>query len=283
MEHALATHYPALINAELARRGRPPLDLGRATNDAERLKSTATQMVASQVFARDLVLTGSRLKSGDEPAGGMPSDLYFYLHGRSGNAAQAEPADPPFGARGIALAGWPELTLDVVLGSGSIFPVFPARKLHDFPVAGVTTELVDGGFAHNSPVEAAALWGATHVVLVEASPQERVERTNFVTNAAASFGHLYEQSQLLDARARGKVAIFALAPEAPHLCVLDFADNLIEDSIDRGYRDALGVNDSSVERSVAARPRGRGRFGKELGEPVFVALEALDAPVSGSQ
>jgi hypothetical protein len=133
-------------------------------------------------------------------------------------------------------------------------------------------ELVDGGFAHNSPIEAAVLWGATHIILIEASPQVRLERTNFATNAMASFTHLYEQSQLLDARARGKVAIFTLAPRPPHVCVLDFADNLIEDSIARGYNDALGLSVDEFGDAKAGQTTSGGRFRKELGEPVFVDL-----------
>ncbi len=43
------------------------------------------------------------------------------------------------------------------MGSGSIYPVFPPRRVQDFPRAGEWADLVDGGFAHNSPVEAAAL------------------------------------------------------------------------------------------------------------------------------
>jgi hypothetical protein len=134
-------------------------------------------------------------------------------------------------------------------------------------------ELVDGGFAHNSPIEAAVLWGATHVILIEASPQVRQERTNFATNAIASFNHLYEQSQLLDARARGKVAIFTLSPGPPHLCVLDFADNLIEDSIARGYADANGRSTDDMPSALAPRRSpGVARFRKEHGEPVFTDL-----------
>ncbi len=141
-------------------------------------------------------------------------------------------------------------------------------------------ELIDGGFAHNSPIEAAVLWGATHILLIEASPDERVERLNFVTNAVASFEHLYEQSQLLDARSRGRVAIFSLSPQPPHLCVLDFADNLIEDSIERGYHDVAGKpfraadNDTSpgIIEPLFRRSPGEPRFRKELGEPVFIDL-----------
>jgi predicted acylesterase/phospholipase RssA len=183
----------------------------------------------------------------------LPSDIYFYL------AADSNSADPPFGNRGISLSKRPSILLDVMLGSGSIFPIFPSRRVNGVPKPDDSIELIDGGFAHNSPVEAAVLWGATHIVLIEASPRKRVERTNFLQNASASFSHLYQQAQLLDARSRERVVVFSLAPEPPHMCVLDFSDNLITNSIDRGYRDAA--------RTSADGPP---RFKKEPGLPVFV-------------
>jgi hypothetical protein len=152
----------------------------------------------------------------------------------------------------------------VVLGSGSIFPVFPARRLEDFPKPGEYADLVDGGFAHNSPIEAAVLWGATHIVLIEASPHERAGRENFLQNATASLDHLYDQAQLLDTRSRGKISVFTLAPEPPHLCVLDFADNLIRAAADKGYHDASGRMEGTN-----AGATGAPKFRKELGEPLF--------------
>src|SRR5207244_4677092 len=111
---------------------------------------------------------------------------------------------------------------------------FPPRTLEDFPDSGERIELVDGGFAHNSPVEAAVRWGATHIVLIEADPQERGGRRNFLQNAAGAFNHLYQQAQLVDARSREKdqVVIFSLHPNPPHVSVLAFADNMIDAAID---------------------------------------------------
>jgi hypothetical protein len=145
--------------------------------------------------------------------------------------------------------------------------VFPSRRLEDFPRPGEFAELVDGAFAHYSPIEAAVLWGATHIVVIEASPRERVERENFLQNALAAFGHLYDQSQALDTRSRGKIAIFTLAPEPPHLCLLDFSDNLIRAAAEKGYRDAAGR--SSAGSGGIAGGVGPSRFRKELGEPLF--------------
>jgi predicted acylesterase/phospholipase RssA/ABC-type phosphate/phosphonate transport system substrate-binding protein len=260
MEEALVDHIPGLIDRHLTRLGQKPLAPTEGRTDALRLKAVSRQVIDRRVLSRDLVITGSCL---DQSTPGLPTDLYFFSTG--GGATTT----PPFGSRGVSLAEHPGQLLDVVLGSGSIFPVFPARRLEDFPEYGEYVDLVDGGFAHNSPIEAAVLWGATHIILIEASPRERAGRANFLQNAAASLDHLYEQAQLLDTRARGKVSVFTLAPEPPHLCVLDFADNLIRDAFEKGYRDAAGRGSPGTDRAA-----GRPRFRKELGEPVFREVAA---------
>ena len=129
-------------------------------------------------------------------------------------------------------------------------------------------ELIDGGFAHNSPVEAAVLWGATHIVLVEATPERVLKRKNFLYNVSSAFTHLHKQTQLVDVRSKQQVVVFTLQPSPPHICVLDFADNLIEASIERGYRDAQGKNDRTATGKVPAS-----QFYKELGAPVFTRVK----------
>jgi predicted acylesterase/phospholipase RssA len=188
------------------------------------------------LLRRDLVLTGSCLA---QTSNSLPSDLYFFA------SANGVATSRPFGARGVSLGQYPERLLDVVMGSGAIYPMFPPRTIDDFPEREESIDLVDGGFAHNSPIEAAVEWGATHVLLIQASPEERHERSNFVQNVSAAFNHLYAQAQ--------QIVIFTLSPSAPHLCVLDFAGNLVEASIDKGFREA----------------GEKASFRKELGEPVF--------------
>jgi predicted acylesterase/phospholipase RssA len=150
------------------------------------------------------------------------------------------------------------------MGSGAIFPVFPPRILEGLPRSGDRVELIDGGFAHNSPIEAAVLWGATHIVLIEASPIEHLDPHNFAENAIGAFLHLYYQAQLIDARKKEQVVIFTLRPEAPHPCVLDFSRNLIHSTVEKGYRDARG----EVQRGRTTL-LGQPTFRKEVGEPLF--------------
>jgi len=255
MEHALAWKFPHLVDRHVQRQGRSSLELADISSDARRLEATSRQIFERGLLRRDLVITGNCLEqSGDT----LPSDVYFYA------SADAAGPSPPFGPRGISLRSRPSILLDVVLGSSSIFPVFPPRRLRDFPQPGGDVELVDGGFAHNSPIEAAVLWGATHVVLIEATPEKRRLRRNFVENAATAFTHLHRQTQLVDVRSKRQVVVFTLTPQPPHMCVLDFADNLIEASIEQGYRDARG----EVEQGIGTFARFP-RFRKELGEPVF--------------
>jgi predicted acylesterase/phospholipase RssA/ABC-type phosphate/phosphonate transport system substrate-binding protein len=245
IEHALAVEFPALVERHApksALRSRSP---GATESDAQRLKTLSESLFKRRLFQRDLVITGNCLS---QTANTLPSDLYFY-HSAKGHAP------PPFADRGVDLGDHPRVLMDVVMGSGSIFPVFPSRTIADFPEPGESVELVDGGFAHNSPLEAAVLWGATHIVLIEATPERRPARGNFVHNAAAAFTHLHKQTQNVDRRSRQQVVVFSLQPQPPHICVLDFSSNLLKDSIERGYQDALAA-----------------RFRKEFGEPVFTPL-----------
>ncbi len=249
MERSLAEKFPLVMNEHLRAQGEKPLAYDVDASYADRLQQVSSQVIGRGLLQRDLVLTGSCLSQTSED---LPSDLYFYA------PVDRESEPPPFGTRGVSLVERPTTLLDVVMGSGSIFPVFPGRIIEGIPHAGEKIELVDGGFAHNSPVEAAVLWGATHIVLVEAKPRKRIERGNFVLNATSAFRHLHSQAQLLDTRSRGRVTIYSVAPNPPHICVLDFAENLIADSTKRGYDEAREGNEA---------------FQRELGEPVFHSAE----------
>ena len=212
------------------------------------------------LLTRDLVLTGSVLV---ERGIDLPPDLYFWA------SAGRTTAQPAFGARGVALANRPDLLLDSLIGSGAIYPVFPARVLRDFPRTGQTTEIVDGSFAHRSPVEAAVLWGATHIILIQADPDELMPRGSFGANIAAALTHLYDQAQLTDVRTREQAMLFNLAPRPPHIGLLDFASNLIDASLAKGYREVRGDHDRGAPQPPP--------FRKEVGVPHFVVLPAPEA------
>ncbi|MFP6587263.1 MAG: hypothetical protein VB814_06430, partial [Pirellulaceae bacterium] len=166
----------------------------------------------------------------------LPSDLYFYF------AADQDHEQPRFGNRGIDMQRHPEQLLKIVLGSSSIYPVFPAHELIDVPNPGDRIELVDGGFAHNAPLEAAVLWGATHVVLIDAAPVQLRDGTNLADGMLRGFGHLFQQSQLSDKRSKDAVMVFTLESRfQPKLCVLDFANVLVKQGIYHGRQDVIGA------------------------------------------
>jgi hypothetical protein len=105
--------------------------------------------------------------------------------------------------------------------------------------------------------------------LIEATPETLGLRENFAQNAGTAFAHLHRQTQLVDMRSKQQVVVYTLTPEAPHMCVLDFADELIEESMQRGYRDATGSSGDAIDL-----PAAKQRFRKELGEPIFARIES---------
>jgi predicted acylesterase/phospholipase RssA/ABC-type phosphate/phosphonate transport system substrate-binding protein len=258
IEDALFDRFSQLVAAKRRAEGRVTAPLPFPSKEharAESLQAMSRQIIGDAMISRDLVLTGSVL---GEPGLDLPSDLYFWV-------SAGKTSEPPrFGARGISLAERPHLLLDALLASGAIYPVFPARLLHDFPRTGQKTEIVDGSFAHRSPVEAAVLWGATHIILIQADPDELVPRGSFGANIAAALVHLYEQAQLTDLRTRQQAMVFNLAPRPPHIGLLDFASNLIDSSIAKGYREVRG---DLFGGALATAP-----FRKEVGLPHFVVL-----------
>jgi hypothetical protein len=112
------------------------------------------------------------------------------------------------------------------------------------------------------------LWGATHIILIQADPDELVPRGSFGANIAAALTHLYEQAQLTDVRTKEQAMLFNLAPRPPHIGLLDFAGNLIEASLAKGYREVRGDDD----RAAAQPPP----FRKEVGLPHFVVLPTTE-------
>ncbi|MBA61128.1 MAG: hypothetical protein CMJ76_02070 [Planctomycetaceae bacterium] len=197
----------------------------------QRLQSMGQWIVNSDSVKRDLVLTTTAI---DRNRPEVPSELYFYLQ------ANKSGIKPDFGNRGIDMNQSPSQFMNVVLGSSAIYPAFPGQIVEGMPQQGDRLELVDGGFAHNAPVEAAVLWGATHVLLIDVSPITTRDGVNLADSVVRGFGHLLRQSQLSDERSRGEVVVINLQPRfEPPLCIIDFSSNLIKRGIDIGARDAV--------------------------------------------
>ena len=253
IENVLIHKCTWVIDRQLERQGLPPLKQETAGTSKERLAGLSKQIIERGLLQRDLTMTGSCLLKTSKD---LPSDLYFFAPCKSKSTKHK------FGEQGVDLTDHADMLLDVMMGSGAAFPIFPPRLLEDFPKPGDRIELVDGGFAHNSPLEAAEHWGATHIVLVEAFLEGRVSGKNLLQNAGGAVEHLWLQAQQVDARTHGNVIIYSLRPQPPHVCLLDFADNLIQKSIDKGYREARG-------EIAGGKLVGQPRFRKELGKPHF--------------
>lgn len=196
----------------------------------------------------DLIVTGSCLGGGP-----TPRNLYFY-------APKGEPS-PTFKIQSstetivrIERASGPKL-LDVMIGSGALYPVFCPRRIE---VQGQPIDMVDGGFAHNNPIEAAIAWGATHIIVVEASARAaECEPQNCVESTMQAFALLYEQAQLVDYRSRNGAVVFSMRPDEPTLGTLDFVSRAVKNALAQGRED--------VEKKAI--------FVREVGRPQDIQFE----------
>ena len=226
------------------------------------LPEISRDIIQKQLIKRDLVITGSMIQTA---AAQSDTDLYFIYK------AGPDPSLPPKlqkDNRFVSLRD-PDndsILLDAVIGSGSIFPAFDARQL-----SGVKrimdkdvmreVAIIDGGFVHNSPIEAAVKLDATHIIMIEASPASQPQaEINLLNNSVTAFNHLFTQAQLLDARSRRQAEIYTLQPDSvapdgtPFLCTVDFGKNFIERAVKWGHDDAC---DTKIPRFVRQpRPSG---------------------------
>jgi predicted acylesterase/phospholipase RssA len=251
----------------------------------EKLRDISRRITADRgLIKRDLVITVSRLplresagSPGDSPptkiqANQLPEDLYFYF--KSPSQKDIRPARDK---RFVAFENNPESLLEVVIGSGTIYPLFPYRVLEDIKLENGkkvnTLKIIDGGFIHNSPVEAAVKWGATHIILIEASPMSRpYDPTNLLDNTFVAFKYIMAQTQRTDLLHRGSVEIFELRPTsecdkryllqdckedpAPNMDTFDFSPIIIKEAFDQGRDDA--VSSAPLFKRVPGPPLFRG-------------------------
>lgn len=225
------------------------------------LPEISRDIIQKDLIKRDLVITGSMISASAQP----DTDLYFiYKAGPDPALPQKLQKDNRF----VSLRD-PDnasILLDAVIGSGSIFPAFEPRQLSGVKRImdkDVTRDvaIIDGGFVHNSPIEAAVKLDATHIIVIEASPASQPkEEINLLNNSVTAFNHLFTQAQLLDARSRRQAEIYTLQPSSPaangdpFLCTLDFGKNFIDRAVQWGNDDA---GDTKTPRFVRQpRPSG---------------------------
>lgn len=256
LEAALLRNFGRLVTKETERRGGDASAIGKSIAE---LSGTVFQQ---HLLTRDLVLTASPLP---DPHKHLPAEYYFYAEAKPGTA-------PDFGEKGVDLHKHRSILFDAMLGSAAIYPLFPSRRVASLPQEGQSVDLVDGSFAHRSPLEAAVEWGATHVLVIEASTKEMPGRGKFLHNMGAALTFLYDQAQLTDVRSEGETVLYTLYPSIPHIGLLDFSEPLLKWSLEKGYREASG------------EPTRGGQDGgviyKVQGPPVFWTPEAAKRETS---
>ncbi|HUS11108.1 MAG TPA: patatin-like phospholipase family protein [Pyrinomonadaceae bacterium] len=271
IEKAFSQRIPEMLNIL-----HPGFGRASGSTQQEQLHDVSERIInVPSLFKRDLVITVSNLpiETSEEPenprlvtANQLPEDLYFYC-----KSPHVEWEPPPPERRFISFQENPQRLLDVVIGSGTIYPLFPYRELSNINVGRnkqtPLLKIIDGGFIHNSPIEAAIKWGATHIISIEASPERKpFEPTNTLENSLVAFSYIMAQTQRADTTARGQVEIFELRPRSdcekknlevgcnhdpePNMDTFDFDPQIVGDAF------TAGENDVKSDRPLFKRVPG---------------------------
>jgi predicted acylesterase/phospholipase RssA len=247
LEARIAQASEQLVNERLAARGQTPVE----TRDLAALGRT---ILDNGLLERDLIITATILPEGGSSV--ADTDVYFYASAPAANpgVVQRMLEDPR-----VMYLNDPQrrgALLHAVMGSGAVFPVFPAKTVLNCPSPGRKMQLVDGSFCHHNPIEAAAMWGASHVIVVNPSPAvEETTSANQRTlyeNSQVALLRLFEQAQNRDRRAEQDLTVFFINPEADNhnISLLSFARKPISDAIDHAQNE-LGQKQKPFRRQLS--------------------------------
>ena len=255
IEEKMAVEMPKLLHCDAS-----------SGSSSQRLANISTQIIREGLIKRDLVITGSVLSSSSSSRQSdaareaeHETDLYFVY--KAGDSVLPDGLRKDNRFVSLKDSENESILLDVVVGSGAIFPAFEAKRLTSVKRmldknALTEVSIIDGGFVHNSPIEAAIKLEATHIIMIEASPEyAQSSEVSLLGNSVVAFNHLFTQAQLLDARSRRQAEIYTLRPhQDPFLCTMDFGKNYILKAMEWGASDA---SDTSTPRFVRQpRPSG---------------------------
>jgi phosphoserine phosphatase len=178
------------------------------------VRSLPDTVLRSEVFRSNLIVTGTLLADAPCPARQRPyvaGPLYSCFEG-------------PAACVGTTSGQWelfrrpvPVRALQAVFASGSPFPVFPAHKV-TLP-NGCEVPLIDGGYAHNVPLEAAVAAEARQVLVINASPEEegvivtgRRVLSDLAHGAQRIFPFMFSRAQELDRSMARRLMVASLTP-----------------------------------------------------------------------
>ena len=263
LEQRIAQTAEQLINERLSARGQAAVQ----TRD---MASLGRMILDRGLLERDLIITATILPEGGNAV--ADTDVYFYASTTKSDPSVVQHMleDPRVQYLNEPLRRG--VMLHAVMGSGAVFPMFPARTISDCPSFGRNLQLVDGSFCHHNPIEAAAMWGASHVIVINPSPAADEtttvhERTLF-ENTKVALMRLFEQAQNRDLQAERDLTVFFVNPEADkhNISLLSFARKPIAEAIEHAQSE-LGQNQKP--------------FRRQLSRPLFLSDLAPDKTASG--
>lgn len=175
-------------------------------------------------FHSNLIVTGTLLRDQRCSASDVikAGGLYFCFEGPEGCGGPGGGPWQVFRQPAAARA------VDAVFASGSAFPVFPPHQAH-LP-NGCEVPLVDGGYAHNIPLEAASKADARQVLILNASPdpqdavlqaqppwrrllqQTRLDGGGLVRSSPDVLSFMFERAQELDRNIGESLVVASLSP-----------------------------------------------------------------------
>ena len=139
---------------------------------------------------------------------------------------------------------------DVIFASGSPFPIFSPHRVF-VEATGEHEWLVDGGFVHNVPLEAAKEIGARQVLLLNSSPDDSVRPAQEQSLLRRSvFGQLihglphllpflFKRSQIADFLMREQMFVVSISPGKREWwpALFDFRKSIVRDLLKAAEED----------------------------------------------
>jgi len=205
---------------------------------------TDKRVLGEQIIRRvdsarvDLVITATDFTNYTD--GVRPRELYFYQLGQGKKLSDLDQVENRFVQKWVSLRDRPDAVLDAILASGAVFPAFPPRLLKDLqlqaadggpPHEASAYQLIDGGFLHNVPIQAAVEIGATHIIAIQVTPTPPdseqhtggdLKQAKLGESLVNAFGLLFERAQNSDLEATSRQRVFLLAPTSRQIGILDF-------------------------------------------------------------